>query len=103
MATFQYEALNEAGKPQKGSIKAVSSEDAIARIRSQGLFPTSVREQKVKTKAEKADKGGKAKSAKGGKGDKGDAPPAKKKMGETLGRLKSRVLIIFSSCSITSA
>ena len=52
MPTFQYEALDEAGKPQKGNISAASSEDAIARIRSQGMFPTSVREQKVKkTKA----------------------------------------------------
>ncbi len=64
MPTFTFEALNEAGKPQKGSINATSSEDAIARIRSQGLFPTSVREQKVKKK--EADAGGK--DAKGGKG-----------------------------------
>jgi len=48
MPTFQYEALNDAGAPQKGSIAAKDSEEAIARIRSQGLFPTSVREQKVK-------------------------------------------------------
>lgn len=64
MPTFTFEALNEAGKPQKGSINATSSEDAIARIRSQGLFPTSVREQKVKKK--ESDAGGK--DAKGGKG-----------------------------------
>jgi type IV pilus assembly protein PilC len=48
MPTFQYEALNDAGKPVKNSIAATNSEEAIARIRSQGLFPTSVREQKVK-------------------------------------------------------
>lgn len=48
MPTFQYEALNEAGKPEKGSVNAANSEEAIARIRSQGFFPTSVREQKVK-------------------------------------------------------
>lgn len=52
MPTFQYEALNEAGKPQKGTVVATNSEDAIARIRGQGFFPTAVREQKVKkTKA----------------------------------------------------
>lgn len=63
MATFTYEALNEAGKPQKGQINATSSEDAIARIRSQGLFPTAVREQKVKKKETEADaKGGKGKA-----------------------------------------
>ncbi len=48
MPTFVYEAMNSAGKPQKGTIEAVSSEEAIQRIKSQGFFPTSVREQKVK-------------------------------------------------------
>ncbi len=48
MPTFQYEALNEAGKPQKGQVAATSSDDAIARIRGQGLFPTAVREVKGK-------------------------------------------------------
>ncbi len=70
MPTFTFEALNEAGKPQKGSINATSSEDAISRIRSQGLFPTSVREQKVKKKesapTSKEAKGGKGATAKSG-------------------------------------
>jgi len=48
MPTYTFEALNEAGKPQKGTINAATSEEAIARIRSQGYFPTSVREQKTK-------------------------------------------------------
>jgi type IV pilus assembly protein PilC len=48
MPTFQYEALDDGGKPQKGTITASTSDEAIARIRSQGYFPTSVREQKVK-------------------------------------------------------
>ncbi len=48
MPTYQYEALNSAGKPETGSIEASSSEEAIQRIRQQGYFPTSVREQKVK-------------------------------------------------------
>lgn len=51
MPTFQYEALNQAGQPQKGTVDAASSDDAIARIKSQGYFPTSVRERKVKKKA----------------------------------------------------
>ena len=50
MPTYQYEALNDAGKPQKGTINAANSDEAIARIRSQGFFPTSVREQKTKKK-----------------------------------------------------
>ena len=53
MPMYQFEALNEAGKPQKGTINAATNEEAIARIRSQGYFPTSVREQK--TRKRKAD------------------------------------------------
>ena len=48
MPTYVYEALNSAGKPQKGTIEAESSEEAIQRIKGQGYFPTSVREQKIK-------------------------------------------------------
>ena len=48
MPNFVYEALDETGKPQKGKISASTSEEAIARIRGQGFFPTSIREQKVK-------------------------------------------------------
>src|ERR1043166_1619142 len=51
MATFVYEALNAAGKPQKGTVDAGTSEEAIQRIKSQGFFPTAVREQKVKKSA----------------------------------------------------
>jgi type IV pilus assembly protein PilC len=56
MPTYQYEALNSAGKPQKGTVEATSSEEAIQRIKGQGYFPTAVREQKVKGDA--AGKGG---------------------------------------------
>jgi type IV pilus assembly protein PilC len=51
MATFTYEALNTAGKPQKGTIEATTSDEAVQRIKAQGYFPTSVREQKVKKSA----------------------------------------------------
>ena len=36
MANFTYEALNAAGKPQKGTIEAANSEEAIQRIKGQG-------------------------------------------------------------------
>ena len=65
MPTFQYEALDDGGKPQKGTITAATSDEAIARIRSQGYFPTSVREQKVK-KSKGRGGGGKAGKKKGG-------------------------------------
>lgn len=48
MGTFVYQALNAAGKTQKGTVEAASSEDAIQRIKSQGYFPTSVQPQKEK-------------------------------------------------------
>ena len=51
MPTFAYEALNQAGKPQKGTVEAGTSEEAIQRIKAQGYFPTQVREQKVKKSA----------------------------------------------------
>lgn len=51
MPTFAYEALNSAGKPQKGTVDASTSEEAVQRIKQQGFFPTAVREQKVKKSA----------------------------------------------------
>ncbi len=66
MPTYAYEALNSAGKPQKGTIEAASSEEAIQRIKSQGFFPTSVREQKVK--GDSSVRGGATVKKKKGKG-----------------------------------
>ncbi len=64
MPTFAYEALNQQGKPQKGTIEANSSEEAIGRIKSQGYFPTAVREQKVKKSAVAGEAGTAAKKKK---------------------------------------
>ena len=64
MPTFQYEAMTAAGKTQKGSVEANTSEEAIQRIKQQGFFPTSVREQKVKKTAGAPDAGAKAKKKK---------------------------------------
>lgn len=55
MATFQYEAMNAAGQEVKSEIEATTADDAIAKIRTQGYFPT-----KVKEKASKKGKGGAA-------------------------------------------
>jgi type IV pilus assembly protein PilC len=81
MGTFAYEALNAAGKPQKGTIEASSSDDAIQRIKSQGFFPTSVREQKVK-KSVIADDTSKAKK--------------KPKKGLSFGKVKAKQLTLFT-------
>lgn len=81
MPTFAYEALNAAGKPQKGSLEATSTEEAIQRIKSQGFFPTSVREQKAK-KGEVA----------GG----GAAAKPKKKGGMGIGGVSTKVMTTFT-------
>lgn len=89
MPQFQYEALDEAGKPHKGSISAPSHEEAIARIRSQGYFPTAVREQKVK---KSKGGGGAAGGAGGGKG----APKKKGGMTLSLGGVGNKQLTTFT-------
>ena len=56
MPTYVYEALNAAGKPEKGHIEADSSDAAIAAIRQNGFFPTTVREEKIKGASKVDDK-----------------------------------------------
>ena len=81
MATFTYEALNTAGKPQKGTIEATSSDEAVQRIKAQGYFPTSVREQKVKKSA----------------ATDGEAGPKKKRKRKSAGgRVKAKQLTMFT-------
>ena len=53
MATYQYEAMNAAGQEVKSEIDAQTADEAIQKIRTQGYFPT-----KVKEKAAKKGKGG---------------------------------------------
>jgi hypothetical protein len=48
MPTFQYEAMTSAGKPQNGTINAQNRDDAIAQIKAQGLFPSSVHDASKK-------------------------------------------------------
>ncbi|MFO0375973.1 MAG: type II secretion system F family protein [bacterium] len=82
MATFTYEALNAAGKAQKGSIEATSSEEAIQRIKQQGFFPTSVREQK----AAKKDAAAAAEAA----------PKKRKGTGFSIGGVSTKHLTLFT-------
>ena len=50
MPTFQYEAMNQAGQEVKEEIDAPTTEDALAKIRSLGYFPTRIREKGGKKK-----------------------------------------------------
>src|ERR1043166_6972312 len=65
MATFAYTAMNSSGQEVKEEIEANTNEEAIAKIRGKGLFPTKVREkaakQKVSKKGEAAQTGPKRK------------------------------------------
>jgi type IV pilus assembly protein PilC len=56
MPTFQYEAVNAAGKEQKGVIEASDNADAQAQLKAQGYFPTLVEEAKVKGRQKKSGK-----------------------------------------------
>lgn len=61
MATFAYEAMNQAGQEVKDEIEAVTSEDALAKIRNLGYFPTRIREKggaKAKAAAPRKKAGG---------------------------------------------
>lgn len=85
MATFAYEALNSSGKPQKGTIEAASQEEAIQRIKGQGLYPSSIKEQAGKKGA----------SAGPDKELKGDAVKLKRKRGKG-GKVSAKVLTTFT-------
>ncbi len=63
MPLYQYEAMNSSGQEVKDEIEAVSQEEAVAKIRGRGHFPTKVRERSGKKKAAKktADTAGKRK------------------------------------------
>jgi len=51
MPTFAYEARDAQGKMRKGTLEAGSDEEAVGRLKAQSLYPTAVREQKVKKSA----------------------------------------------------
>ena len=53
MPTYAFEAMNSSGQEVKDEIEAASSEEAIAKIRARGYFPTRVRERAAKKKVAK--------------------------------------------------
>ena len=84
MPTFQYEAKDESKQTVRDTVEAADTKEAIARIRSQGLFPMAIREQKTK-------RSGKGRGGGGG----GAASGTKKGMGEisiNIGGVSSKQL-----------
>ncbi len=65
MAVFSYEALNSAGQEIKDDVEAPSREEAVAKVRSLGYFPTKVVEKggKKRISTRKDAAGGKRKAA----------------------------------------
>src|ERR1041385_2486802 len=53
MATYAFEAMNSSGQEVKDEVEATTSEEAIAKIRQKGFFPTKVREKAAKKKVGK--------------------------------------------------
>ncbi len=53
MPTFAFEAMNSSGQEVKDEVDASDSQDAIAKIRQKGYFPTKVREKAAKKKVSK--------------------------------------------------
>ncbi len=51
MPVFQYNALDAKGNESTGTIEALSSKEAISKIRNKGLFPTKVRAENAARKA----------------------------------------------------
>lgn len=81
MATFQYEAMNQSGQEVKDEIEAQTTEDALAKIRGLGYYPTKLKQKGGK----KADRGG---AAAGG--------AKKKKAVGGIGRVKVKEITQFT-------
>jgi type IV pilus assembly protein PilC len=91
MPKFSYVAMDSRGKETKGTLDVANQNEAIGRLKEMGYFPTKV----VQVDASK-DKGpAKAKSA-GGKGGKKGAGAINIKIPGLSGRVKPKVLTIFT-------
>jgi type IV pilus assembly protein PilC len=87
MPTFAYEAMNSSGQEVKDEIEAASNEEAIAKIRGKGYFPTKVREKAAKKKVKKSKAGAAPDSA----------PMVKKrKMPLSIGGVPQKQLVAFT-------
>ena len=88
MAVFQFTAMNSSGQEVKDEVEANTNEEAIAKIRAKGYFPT-----KVKEKAAKKQKAGKKGAA--AVAELGPLTP-KRKMPFTIGGVKQKSLVAFT-------
>jgi type IV pilus assembly protein PilC len=68
MAQYQYEALNASGQEVKDTLEAPSKEEAVAKVRGLGYFPTKVVEKSDKKRAVARAGGGPARRKAAGTG-----------------------------------
>jgi len=83
MPTFTYEAMNSVGQPVKGSLEATSSDEAIAKVRAMGNFPTKIKEQTGKRGPQAGAQPARA----------GAAAPARRR---SAGKVKTKLLCQFT-------
>ena len=48
MPTYTFEAMNSSGQEVKDEVEAGTSDEAIAKIRNKGFFPTKIKEKAAK-------------------------------------------------------
>jgi len=84
MANFQYIALDAKGEQTTGTVQAGAEADAVAQLRAQGLYPTQVIQE------------GKGKLSVAGKKAAAKARGKRKARGKTGGRIKPKILMIFT-------
>ena len=91
MPKFSYVAMDSRGKETKGTLDVANQNEAIGRLKEMGYFPTKV----VQVDASKEKGPAKAKAA-GGKGGKKGAGNINIKIPGLSGRVKPKVLTIFT-------
>ncbi len=84
MPNFQYTAIDQQGTQQTGTLQAGSEAEATSQLRNQGFYPTGIVEQ------------GKGTLGAAGKKAAAKARGRKKARGTTGGRIKPKVLMIFT-------
>ena len=95
MPKFNYVAMNQRGKEEKGTLDVASQNEAINRLKDMGFFPTKVTEAAAEPKKGAKGKKGRAKPAKAKKkGKKGDINIPMPKF--LQGKVKPKVLTTFT-------
>lgn len=83
MPVFQYIAVDNKGKSLKDKIEAPTTNDAIAKIRGLGYFPTDIKEIHVRTKTVAAE-------------ETSAAPKKRKEISFNIGKVKSKHITTFT-------